>query len=119
MSLDYRDRWIRCTPDELVIRGYYFPWGSKHIPYSSIRAVRRVQLGTPTGAGRIWGTANPRYWASLDPDRARKRAALVLDTGRRVRPLITPDDPDAVLEGIRAHAPRVVVDAPDGGRVVV
>ena len=29
----YRDRWIECTPDEIRIRGYYFPWGTKRIPY--------------------------------------------------------------------------------------
>ncbi|MGZ4184661.1 MAG: hypothetical protein ACXVUE_19055 [Solirubrobacteraceae bacterium] len=33
---------------------------------------------------------------------------LLLDLGRTVRPLITPDDPDAVEACIRAHAGAIV-----------
>ncbi|MFC1419028.1 hypothetical protein [Streptacidiphilus cavernicola] len=92
----YRDRWIECTPDALRIRGYYFPWGTKSIPYPAIRSVRRVETSALRGRARIWGTANPRYWASLDPGRPGKQTALLLDLGRFVHPFITPDDPDAV-----------------------
>jgi hypothetical protein len=99
-----RDRWIECTPDEIRIRGYYFPWGTKRIPYGSIRGYRRVDLSAVRGRPRIWGTANPRYWASLDPGRPGKRQALILDLGRLVRPFITPDDPDAVERAIRERA---------------
>jgi len=100
----YRDRWIECTAEGIRIRGYYFPWGTKHIPYQAIRSVRRVTMSGLTGRGRIWGTANPRYWASLDPGRLRKSTGLILELGRRVRPFITPDDPDAVEAAIREHA---------------
>lgn len=93
---EYRDRWIHCGPDGMRIRGYYFPWGTKHIPYTSIRGIEAVDVGTFTGRARIWGTANPRYWANLDPDRPKKSSGLVLDVGRRVRPFITPDDPARV-----------------------
>ena len=104
MDSRYRDRWIECSPDRIQIRGYDFPWGTKRIPYSSIRSVRRVEMGTFSGKGRIWGTANPRYWASLDPQRPKKSVGLILDVGRFVRPFITPDDPDAVETLIREHA---------------
>ncbi len=100
----YRDRWIACTQDAVHIRGYYFPWGGKTIPYSEIRSVRRVEMGPLSGQGRIWGTANPTLWASLDPARGGKAEALILDVGRRVRPFITPDDLDAVETAIREHA---------------
>ncbi|MGO9294966.1 MAG: hypothetical protein ACLP52_14005, partial [Streptosporangiaceae bacterium] len=100
---DYSDRWITCTPTEIVVRGYYFPWGSKHIKYSSIRSVRLVELHSMRGRGRIWGTSNPRYWASLDPARQGKRTALILDLGRSVRPFLTPDDPNAVELAIQQH----------------
>lgn len=104
MDGDYRDRWIECTPRAVRIRGYYFPWGTKNIPYEAIRSVRRVEMGALTGRGRIWGTADPRYWASLDPGRPRKKAGLVLDVGGFVRPFLTPDDPDAVEAAIRRRA---------------
>jgi len=51
----YRDRWIECTSGALRIRGYYFPWGTKTVPYPSIRAGTRGWTGTgrsssPTGS---------------------------------------------------------------------
>jgi len=115
MSSEYRDRWIECTPEGIRVRGYYFPWGTKHIPYSSIRSVERVDIGPLTGRARIWGTANPRYWASLDPQRRQKKAALILDLGRFVRPFLTPEDPDAVEAAIRENA-GLGPDSEDSGR---
>ncbi|WP_223187732.1 hypothetical protein [Streptomyces sp. CBMA29] len=104
MSTSYQDGWIECTPYALRIRGYYFPWGTKTIPYASIRTVTRVKMGLFSGQGRIWGTANPRYWASLDPRRLSKTEGLVLDTGKFVRPFITPDDPAAVESILRERS---------------
>lgn len=101
---DYRDRWIECTSDEVRVRGYYFPWGTKRIPYKNIRGVTQVKLTALRGKGRIWGTANPRYWLSLDPQRPRKNCGLVLDLGRYVHPFITPDDCDEVERIIRQRA---------------
>jgi len=93
--------------------GYYFPWGTKTIRYSAIRSIQKVTMGALTGRGRIWGTANPRYWASLDPRRHAKAAALILDTGRRMRSLITPDDPAAVEAIIREHSAATTATAGD------
>jgi hypothetical protein len=104
MDSQYRDRWIECSSDSIQIRGYYFPWGTKRIPYGSIRSVRRVEMSTFKGQMRVWGTSNPRYWASLDPQRRHKSVALILDVGRHVQPFITPDDPDAVEAILRQHA---------------
>ena len=46
MTTLYRDRWIECTDDAVHIHGYYFPWGTKRVPYSAIRTVRRCCSGT-------------------------------------------------------------------------
>jgi hypothetical protein len=110
VAVTYTDGWVTCAEDEIRVRGYYFPWGTKRIPYARIRAVRRVRLSAGRGRGRIWGTANPRYWASLDWKRPTKHLALVLDLGRRVHPFLTPEDSDAALEVIRRH---VAVDVTD------
>lgn len=105
MSTTYEDRWIRCTAAAVELNAYYFPWaGTKHIDYGSIRSVRRVAIGALNGRGRIWGTANPRYWAGLDLHRPRKTTALILDVGRAVKPFVTPDDPDAAEVAIRERA---------------
>jgi hypothetical protein len=101
----YRDRWIECFPDRIEIRGYYFPWWRpKRIPFGEIQSLRRVDITASTGKLRIWGTDNPHYWLSLDPQRPRKKVGLILDVGRYVRPFITPDDPDAVEAIIRQRA---------------
>ena len=100
----YRDRWISCNDDEICLRAYYFPWGTKRIPYRSIRGMRRVATSALRGKGRIWGTANFKYWAALDPKRPSKSVAFVLDLGRRVSPFITPDDPDAFERVVRSRA---------------
>jgi hypothetical protein len=96
------------------VRGYYVPWGTKRIGYGSIRSLRRVSVGAFTGRGRIWGTANPRYWASLDPRRPRKEVGFLVDAGRRVRPFLTPDDPVAFAAAVGAHVP-----VEDGTTVIV
>jgi hypothetical protein len=111
MSTQYRDRWIELNERELVIRGYYFPWGTKRIPYDAMRHVARVSLGALNGRARIWGTANPRVWASLDPGRPRKRVGFLIGCGRTVTPLITPDDPDAAEAALRANLTDGVVAA--------
>ncbi|MDI5965177.1 hypothetical protein POF50_009700 [Streptomyces sp. SL13] len=102
----YRDRWVECGERGLRIRGYYFPWGTKAIPYGRIKGVRRVDMDVFSGRGRIWGTSNPRYWFHLDPRRPSKTSGLVLDVGGYVHPFITPDDPAAVEAAIRAHTAR-------------
>jgi hypothetical protein len=103
MDVLYRDEWIICTDDGIRIRWYY-PWGDKRVPYAAIRSARRVRLDLLHGRGRIWGTANLRYWASLDPGRPGKESALILDLGRPVRPFITPDDTQAVENLIKEHS---------------
>jgi len=40
---------------------------------------------------------------SLDWRRPHKRLALVLDVGKRVKPVITPDDPQRVVAVLRSH----------------
>ena len=112
-SATYQDRWIECTPEEIRIRGYYFPWGTKTIRYSDIHGVRRVRLDSLAGRYRIWGTSSPRYWASLDPQRPRKSTALILDLGHGVQPFVTPDDPDAMVRAVLAHTDLDHVE--DGG----
>ena len=97
----YTDPRIRCTPAGIEVRGYYLPWGTKHIPYSAVRGVRRVDLSAARGRARIWGTSNPGYWANLDPGRPGKSTGLILDVGRRVKPFLTPDDPDAFEAVVR------------------
>lgn len=98
--MDYDDGLVSCQADALVIRRYYFPLAtSKRVPYSSIRSVRSCAAGR----GRIWGTGDFIHWRNLDVRRPKKEVGLVIDTGHRVKPVITPDDPDEVIRALVAH----------------
>jgi hypothetical protein len=100
---EYKDRWIECTDHDIVVHGYYFPWGSKRIPYTAIKALDRFTLSALRGKGRIWGSGDFRHWANLDPARPRKSAGFTVDLGRHVVPVLTPDDPDSFERVVRAH----------------
>jgi len=113
MSQDYEDSRIQVTADTLVIGGYYFPLGlAKRVPLSSIRSVRRLSMGALTGRSRIWGTANPELWASLDLKRPSKQVAFAIDLGKSVSPFVTPDDPAAFEAALAAHG----ITVEHGGR---
>jgi hypothetical protein len=101
---DYSDGIIECDSNAIRIRGYYFPSGTKVIPYSAIKGVQRVTLGSLRGKLRIWGTSNPKYWANLDRKRPSKSVGLILDLGKAVKPFITPDDADTVERLVRERA---------------
>jgi hypothetical protein len=99
----YKDGRIECTETELHIRGYYFPWGTKTIPFRAIRSMERFSMTALRGKGRIWGSGDLRHWANLDPGRPRKEAGFFLDLGRRIIPFVTPDNPDEFERVVREH----------------
>src|SRR6266511_3271751 len=90
----YDDGKVACDDTRLIVRRYY-PWGAKRVQYTSIRSVTRL---SPLGVRkwRIWGSGDFVHWWNLDRGRPKKEIALVIDTGRRIHPTITPDDPDTV-----------------------
>ena len=55
----YDDRKITCDETTLLIRRYY-PWGTKRIPYESIRSVRSLPIRIRRW--RFWGSGDFRHW---------------------------------------------------------
>jgi hypothetical protein len=101
MQARYDDGRISC--DDRGIRiAWYYPWGAKWIPYSSIRSVETRPLTAVRGKWRLWGSGDFVHWYNLDPTRRNKEVGLELDLSGRVRPVITPDDP-AEVEAILAE----------------
>jgi hypothetical protein len=98
----YDDGRIACDGGGITIRWYY-PWGNKRIRYPSIRSVKRLPLRPLRGRWRLWGSGDFRHWYNLDPRRPSKAIAIEIDTGGRIHPTITPDDPEAVTRIISQH----------------
>jgi hypothetical protein len=93
----YQDKKILCDEERLTIYCYYFPFGrAKVIPYRDIKGIEVYAMGFWTGKGRIWG-GTFTHWLNLDLKRPSKDKAIVLRLGRTVAPVITPDDPQAVV----------------------
>jgi hypothetical protein len=97
----YDDGKIVCDDTALIIRRYY-PWGSKRIPYTSIRQVKRRPLSPMRGSWRIWGSGDLVHWWNLDSARPKKDTALEI-VGNRIVPTITPEDPDTVERILTEH----------------
>ena len=91
----YDDGRIACDDQGLIIRWYYL-WGPKRIPYARIRSIIVRDMSRLGEKYRLWGSGDFVHWYNLDPRRPSKQTAIELDTGGRVRPTITPDDPEAV-----------------------
>jgi hypothetical protein len=108
-AVAYDDGRVACTDDALVIRRYYFPKGSKAIPYAKIGSVKRVPLTVMRGRYRIWGSGDLIHWLNYDPDRPRKDVAFIVQVaGHRIRPVITPNDADAVAAELAARGVQVI-----------
>ena len=102
MTDAYDDGRIVCGADRLEIHSYFFPFGTKNVPYTQIRGLQRIEItGVLSGKWRIWGTGNPHYWANLDTKRPKKQTGFVVDLGGKVNPIVTPDDPDTFESVLR------------------
>lgn len=99
----YDDGRITCDDAGITI-GWYYLWGDKRIHYDEIRSAKTFQLRRLRGKWRIWG-GDLVHWYNLDGRRPGKTMGIELNLGGRVRPCITPDDPEAVARIITAHLP--------------
>ncbi len=105
MTDTYDDGTVVCGPGRLEIHRYYFPFGTKSVPYAQIKGLQRIEIKSVwSGKWRIWGTGNPRYWANLDTNRPKKKAGFVIDLGRKISPIVTPDRPDEFESVLRDRA---------------
>jgi hypothetical protein len=100
----YDDGSVACDEAGLEVRRYY-PWGARRILYGEIRDVSVLPLRTwpAVPPWRVWGPADLEHWWNLDSHRTERRVALVIDTGERFKPTVTPVDPTGFEKVLRAH----------------
>ena len=109
---EYSDRLITIRDATLAIRRYYFPFATtKTIPLRAIKSARELELGPMTGRWRFWGSSGARQWFNLDPSRRHKTNGIVFDVGKKVEPVVTPDDPAAFRKALAANGVQIV-DSP-------
>lgn len=121
-SAGYQDPLIGIQDGELVIRRYYFPTGTKRIPLAGITGVEQYPMTKAeqypmtkaTDRWRIWGSGDLIHWLNLDPRRTHKQQAFIIDLGRRAKPVVTPDDPDAFRAALAAAGIPISTRAPGG-----
>jgi len=102
--VSYDDGSVALAGDALVIRRYYFPFGAKRIPYGEIEQVRRVPLTFMRGRYRLWGSGDFTHWFNLDMARPSRDDAFIIQvSGKSIKPVITPRDPDTVATELASH----------------
>jgi hypothetical protein len=74
----------------LVIRRYYFPTATKRIALAAIAGVEEYPMTKATGRPRIWGFGGPGPLVQPGPGPAPQAAGVVVDLGRRPKPVVTP-----------------------------
>ncbi|MDH3250906.1 MAG: hypothetical protein OEQ47_18195 [Acidimicrobiia bacterium] len=94
----YTDSVVSMGEAGLVIKRYYWPVGRKRIPYAEIRSFNARPLRAWHGQYRVQGIDHLGRWYSRDRHRGEKERAIDLTVGKLIRPVVTPDDIDAVLE---------------------
>ena len=107
MTILYEDQYIVCDDDGMAIHWYYFPIGSKRIPYNTIRNVKEENMNFFSGAGRIWGMGLTPEWFPLDEKRPWKTKCIIIDEGIWVKSVITPENHENVLQILREKIQQI------------
>ena len=99
----YADATVTVDADGVTIDRYFFPLGrAKRISFDEIVAVDVRPAGF-MAKWRLWGSHDFVSWMPLDMGRPRKRQLVEFDLGTRVKPAVTPDDPERVAALVRAN----------------
>ena len=96
----YDDDVVSLDDEGITIKHYTNRRRLRHIPYSAVEQLDRIDLRLWTGKYRLVGISpgRPFHFFPWDPHRASKTEALAIDLGRRMRIAISPDNTDAVQQ---------------------
>jgi hypothetical protein len=102
----YDDGGLLLDEDGLTIRRYYFSVGGRKAhPLHRDTARDGSADGLADRQGSRVGHSAPGLLVPQDLRRAAKRILVVLDVGHRVKPCVTPDDPDRFVELLQGRVP--------------
>lgn len=93
----YSDKLVEITDETLLLRNYYFPFGSKRVALSRVGSIAAMQPTLRNGKWRIWGTFNFRTWFPRDWKRpSRDRIFVISFPNRGPRIGFTVEDSETV-----------------------
>ncbi len=72
----YSDKLIEISEDSIIIRNYYFPFGSRQIYWNEVENIVVYKPGLLTGKYRYWGTGDFHTW--FPPDNRLKRDKIFI-----------------------------------------
>ena len=100
----YADRLVEITDEGICFRLYYFPFGSKTVPFSDIECIRASKATLATGKRRIWGTGDFVTWFPCDVRRpSRDTIFHVMLKGQENWIGFTVEDSKTVTEILRSR----------------
>ena len=62
----YSDRLVDITDDAILLKRYYFPFGSRRVAFSDIQCIASEEPTVLNGKWRLWGTGTFTTWFPLD-----------------------------------------------------
>ena len=79
----FKNDFITCYDDRLVIRFYYFPYGDKTIEYKNIRSCRLLNEDDLNFFQmKSWGMAFSSIWWPLDLHRSWRKYFIIIDVNQ-------------------------------------
>lgn len=75
----YSDRLVEITDDSILLRGYYFPFGGRRIPFTEISLINIETASLWNGKYRIYGSGNLRTWFAPDWRRPSRNKLFFLE----------------------------------------
>ncbi len=72
----YSDKLIEISEDSILVRDYYFPFGSRRVVWADIESITVYKPTLFSGKYRYWGTGDFRTW--YPPDSRLKRDKIFI-----------------------------------------
>jgi hypothetical protein len=96
----YSDQLVEITDESILLRGYYFPFGSRRIRFSEILGISVNEPTIWNGKYRIYGSGDLRTWFPPDVKRPVRDKIFVISLKNRWRRIGFTVEDSAAVEAI-------------------
>ena len=103
----YSDKLIEISDNSILIRKYYFPFGSKRVNLADIESITTYKPTLLRGKYRYWGTGDLRTWYPPDNRPKRDKIFIMKLKGKWWRIGFTVENSQTVLNLLRNKCPLI------------